>query len=618
MFNPGDVIDERYEVTGVLGQGGMAHVFHVRDPILERDAAVKVLRPHLTEADSGRFRREIRALAQLNHPGVVSIFDLGRSDLVYFVMELVAGGMVTDLGPLEGDTEALTRLLDAAIEIADTLGYIHRLGMVHRDLTPRNILLTSSGRPKVMDFGLVLLAETSKSLTRTGLTLGTPHYMAPEQAIGQATGFQVDLYAFGAVLYKMVTGSTPFDADNDQAVLYHHVYTELTPARELNPETPEDLERLLGRLLAKTPESRPTSAYAVADTLRSIRYKALSAKASEPLGGPSRLGVYPEGPAATLGLSKRWAAKLASGPQWPSGLSVGEGFLLVGQRGDSVTSLWPPDGSVHLEIATSDEVHLPPLVHRRQLYIASRDGGFQVHGWPEGNAVLSQEGSNLAGMLPYGLGIVFAISDGRIEYQSPAEGRAWKVALPSGVTAPPIAHRGTLLVTTDDGWLYCLDALSGKERLRVKVGTMRAAPTAHRGVVLLAERDGALHAFNLDSHEVLWTYDLGGDLWASPAAWRGLVFATSWDKDLRCLAHKTGDDVWACTLPGAVTGTPVVADGILYLTTESGHLLGFDARSGEALFEEQVSASPIQASPLVAAGRVYVASLDGTVTAFEA
>ena len=169
----------------------------------------------------------------------MSIFDLGRSELVYFVMELVAGGMVTDLGPLEADTEALTRLLDVAIDVADTLGYIHRLGMIHRDLTPRNILLTTSGRPKVMDFGLVLLTETSQSLTKTGLTLGTPHYMAPEQATGKATGFQADLYAFGAVLYKAVTGATPFDADNDQAVLYHHVYTELTPATELNSEIPE-------------------------------------------------------------------------------------------------------------------------------------------------------------------------------------------------------------------------------------------------------------------------------------------------------------------------------------------------------------------------------------------
>ena len=153
MFNPGDLINDRYEILGLLGKGGMAHVFRIRDQVLEREAALKVLRPHLTEADSGRFRREIRALAQLNHPGVVSIFDLGRSDLVFFVMELATGGPITDLGPLETNPEKLEGLLTVAIQVADTLGYVHRLGMVHRDLTPRNILLTASGQPKVMDFG---------------------------------------------------------------------------------------------------------------------------------------------------------------------------------------------------------------------------------------------------------------------------------------------------------------------------------------------------------------------------------------------------------------------------------------------------------------------------------
>ena len=618
MFNPGDVIDERYEVLGILGQGGMSHVFKVRDRRLDREAALKVLRPHLTETDSERFRREIRALAQLNHPGVVSIFDLGQAELVYFVMELIEGGMVTDLGPLEGDTEGLGTLLEVAIQVAETLGYFHRLGMVHRDLTPRNILLSGSGAAKVMDFGLVQLTETSQQLTRTGLTLGTPHYMAPEQATGSSTGAHTDLYAFGAVLYRMVTGITPFDADNDQAVLYHHVYSDLTPATEVNPETPEALARLLELLLAKAPEERPPSAYAVADALRSIRHRALKERAAEPLGGPSRQGVFPAGPAAALGLHKRWSVKLASGPQWPSGMTLGEGYLLIGQRSDAVTSLAPADGRVHLDIATPDEVQLPPLVHRHQLYIASRDGSFQVHDWPSGTPILEEDGVNLAGIVPYGPGVVLASGNGSVEFRLPDEGALWTTQLPSGVVAPPAAHRGSLLVATVDGWIYSLDARSGAERFRVEVGTMHSAPCAHGGVALLTEREGALHAFDLDRHEVLWSYDFDGPMWAAPAAWQGLAFAASWEKDLRALALKSGDDIWQAPLPGAVTATPVVADGILYLVTESGQLLGYDARSGKLLIELQVASSPIQASPLVAEGRVVVASLDGTVTAFEA
>src|SRR5690554_6342444 len=283
MFQTGELVDGRYEIIGNLGVGGMAHVFRARDIHLERTVALKVLRPHLTETDSERFRHEIRALAHLNHPGIVSIYDLSQGEHVYFAMELIEGGSITDLGPLEADIEPLERLLGAAVMVAEALGYVHRLGMVHRDLTPRNILVTPQGTPKVMDFGLVQLTETSRALTRTGFTLGTPQYMAPEQATGEPTGAATDLYAFGAVLYRTVTGVTAFDADNDQAVLYQHVYGQVTPPREINPQIPEALEVLILNLLQKDPSRRPTSGWAVADALRAVRSAELARATELPL-----------------------------------------------------------------------------------------------------------------------------------------------------------------------------------------------------------------------------------------------------------------------------------------------------------------------------------------------
>jgi serine/threonine protein kinase len=616
MFNPGDLINDRYEILGLLGKGGMAHVFRIRDQVLEREAALKVLRPHLTEADSGRFRREIRALAQLNHPGVVSIFDLGRSDLVFFVMELVTGGPITDLGPLETNPEKLEGLLTVAIQVADTLGYVHRLGMVHRDLTPRNILLTASGQPKVMDFGLVLLTETSQNLTRTGLTLGTPHYMAPEQATGTATGFQADLYALGAVLYKMITGVTPFDADNDQAVLYHHVYTDLIPAIEVNPTIPLSLSQLIANLLEKSPSARPGSAYVVADALRAIRRQCLTDSASLYLGGPSRQAYFPDGPPVGIGLAKRWSIKLDSGPQWPSGLAIGNGHLLVGQRLDKLTSLRLTDGELHLSIPTSDEVYLPPQLYNGNLYIPLRDGRCQTHSWPDGNYIEKFE-DNTCGLLPLGDRLIFAKSDGTVKCSLNTADTLWETALPSVPLNSPIFHEGFLFITTSNGWLHCLNPNTGIEVFRVEVGPMKAGPLGYRGVILLSEANGALHAFNLHARETLWSYDFEGALWSSPAAWNGLVFSASWGKDLHCLNLATGEDVWETTLPGPVTATPVLSGGVLYVPTETGQLLGFEARTGSPLFSEQISANPIQSSPLITSGRVYVASLDGTVSSFE-
>src|SRR6056297_1863307 len=248
----------------------MAQVFAAHDRHLDRHVAVKVLRPHLTETDAERFRREIRALARLSHPGIVTIFDLGQGEHVYFAMERIDGGPFTELGPYEGDVASQARLLRAAISVSETLGYVHRLGMVHRDLTPRNILLTPHGSPKLMDFGLVQLTETSRQLTRTGFTLGTPQYMAPEQATGDVTGAATDLYAFGVVLYRTVTGAAPFDADNDQAVLYQHVYGDAVPAIDRNPLVPPVLSDLIGSLLGKRPEERPRSGYVVAEALRTV------------------------------------------------------------------------------------------------------------------------------------------------------------------------------------------------------------------------------------------------------------------------------------------------------------------------------------------------------------
>jgi len=246
-FSVGDRVDNRYEISGTLGYGGMAHVYRAHDHHLARDGALKVLRPHLTEADQERFRREIKALAKLSHPGIVSIYDLGRGEYVYFAMELVEGGLFTDLGPLEPDLAPQLRFFEAAISVAEALAYVHRNDMVHRDLTPRNVLLSVQGHPKVMDFGLVQLAEATQQLTRTGFTLGTPHYMAPEQARGSALGAHTDIYALGAVLYRTVTGITPFEADNDQAVLYQHVYDTPRPAAALNPNVSAGLSRLIER-----------------------------------------------------------------------------------------------------------------------------------------------------------------------------------------------------------------------------------------------------------------------------------------------------------------------------------------------------------------------------------
>ncbi|MDZ7707683.1 MAG: serine/threonine-protein kinase [Trueperaceae bacterium] len=617
MFVAGDVLGDRYEIEGPLGQGGMAHVFAAHDRHLDRSVAVKVLRPHLTEIDAERFRREIRALARLSHPGIVSIFDLGQGEYVYFAMERIEGGPFTDLGPYESDVASQERLLRAAIAVAETLGYVHRLGMVHRDLTPRNILLTARGDPKLMDFGLVQLTETSRELTRTGFTLGTPHYMAPEQATGDATGAATDLYAFGVVLYRAMTGAAAFDADNDQAVLYQHVYGDVVPAIERNPLVPRELSDLVGALLEKRPEQRPRSGYVVAEALRNVLRSARATATGTPAAGASRTSVFPSGPAAPRALRERWRIRLDQGPQWPAGLAAAEGFLLAGLRSDALAVLRPADGGVHARFELADEVEHPPAYAEGRVWIASRDGGLAQIAWPEGRTVWRGDDVDAAGLAVVGDGLLVARRNGGLERWDAHHQVAWRAELGAAAATPPVLHRGEAVVLDTEGGLHAFDLADGRERFRADLAAAPSPAAAADGMLLLQERNGELHGFSLAEREVVWSYGLEGETWSGPAVWERRVYAAGWSRTLYCLSLLTGDDVWSRELPGAVTASPVIASGVVWVVTESGELLGFDARSGEPRDERQISHAPIQASPLPFGDRLVVAATDGTVVAFD-
>jgi serine/threonine-protein kinase len=618
FFKPGDLVDGRYYITGLLGYGGMAHVYRAHDQHLDRDVALKMLRPHLTEADQGRFRREIKALARFSHPGIVSIYDLGRGEHVYFAMELVEGGLFTNLGPLEADLEPFRRFIRAAVSVAEALAYVHHHGMVHRDLTPRNILMTEAGQPKVTDFGLVQLTEVSRELTRTGFTLGTPQYMAPEQAKGDATGAHTDLYSLGAVLYRTVTGVAPFEAENDQAVLFQHVYGELAPPKELNPNVPDDLNLVIESLLEKDPKKRPGSGYRVAEALRAVKARVASLSASQRGGGPAQQGLLADGPANPARLARRWELQLSDGPQWPAGLTAVKGFLLVGLRSEEVWVLHPVDGSTQARFSASDEVNSSVVWQEDTLYYSSRDGGLYALRWPSGEAYWEDREAGVVGSLvPYGGGLLLASGEGSLEERSVAGEtlRHYSAGEPFGTA--PVVHRGEIFAITRSGWLHGVDAGTFKGRFKTQIGEIVTQPAAKDGILLLPERTGDLHAFSLEARELLWSYDTEGQLWASPLAWQHYAFVASWAGVMRCLSLKTGDDIWEFDLGARVTATPVIAGGALYCVTEGGELVVLDARLGSLFYRDSVSSSPLQASPVVIGDTVVVAALNGTVRAYR-
>lgn len=285
----GDQIQDRYVLEEGLGRGGMAEVWRALDRNLERPVAIKFLAPQLTldPAFLVRFFSEAQSVAGLSHPNVVSVLDFGEHEgSPYLVMEHVPGGAVTEL---TGDPLQPDRAAEVVRDAALGAGAAHERGVIHRDIKPGNILLCEDGRAKIADFGIASSAFSEK-LTATGQVIGSPHYIAPEQAAGKGSVPGSDVYALGVVLYELLTGHPPFDADNATAIAIAHVDREPEPPSKSVPDLDPGLEAVVLRALTKDPANRFRNGNELAHALEEV----------VPALGGVALGTVPPAAAATL------------------------------------------------------------------------------------------------------------------------------------------------------------------------------------------------------------------------------------------------------------------------------------------------------------------------------
>jgi len=251
----------RYHILEQLGEGGMAVVYRAFDTRLETDVAVKVIRtenlaPNVLDRVRKRFEREAKALAKLTHPNIVKITDYGEHDgIPYLVMPLLPGGTLKRRVGKPTSWEVAVRDL---ILIAEALGYAHKHKIIHRDIKPSNILITETGEPMITDFGVakVFELEETQDLTGTGVGVGTPEYMAPEQGLGQLVDGRADIYALGIMLYEMLTGRKPYRADTPMAVMLKKATEPIPRPSKYLSGLPNNVEKVLLKTLAKNPENR--------------------------------------------------------------------------------------------------------------------------------------------------------------------------------------------------------------------------------------------------------------------------------------------------------------------------------------------------------------------------
>ncbi|MEV6120332.1 Stk1 family PASTA domain-containing Ser/Thr kinase [Streptomyces sp. SID8352] len=292
----------RYQLRDLLGEGGMASVHLAYDSVLDRQVAIKTLHTELGRepAFRERFRREAQAVAKLTHTNIVSVFDTGEDDLdgmttPYIVMEYVEGrplGSVLDEAVRRQGAMPADQALGVTADVLAALEISHEMGLVHRDIKPGNVMITKRGVVKVMDFGIARAMQSGvTSMTQTGMVVGTPQYLSPEQALGRGVDARSDLYSVGIMLFQLVTGRLPFDADSPLAIAYAHVQEEPVAPSSVNRALPPAVDALVARALKKNPNERFPSAEAMRDECLRVAASFRAAPPSIVPGAPTSSGA---------------------------------------------------------------------------------------------------------------------------------------------------------------------------------------------------------------------------------------------------------------------------------------------------------------------------------------
>jgi serine/threonine protein kinase len=264
----------RYEVISELGQGAMGVVYKARDPLIDRVVAIKTINLGLAQEEKeeyeARFYQEARAAGRLNHPNIVTIYDVGKSgDIAYIAMEFLQGCELRDLLREKGKLP-VGQVLDIVAQVASGLAYAHEHGIVHRDIKPSNIMVIRDGHVKITDFGIARMASSAVR-TQTGMVLGSPKYMSPEQVLGKVIDQRSDIFSLGVMLYEMLSGIAPFAGENVNAIMFQTLNTVPVAPGKLNAYVPDMLNFIVAKALAKGVDDRYQNARDFSIDLRACR-----------------------------------------------------------------------------------------------------------------------------------------------------------------------------------------------------------------------------------------------------------------------------------------------------------------------------------------------------------
>ncbi|MFD9725644.1 PQQ-binding-like beta-propeller repeat protein [Streptomyces sp. NPDC059072] len=647
----GRLLAGRYELDDrPLASGAMGEAWAAWDPKMQRRVVVKLVRPLPgRQPNVPAVFREARTAARANHPGIVTVHDV-ESDTTgdwFLVMELITG---QDLSRVldSGETLAVATVLDWSAQVADALQAAHDEGVVHRDLKPSNLMLTESGRIKILDFGIAGFLDNASADSEP---IGSWPYMAPERILGSRGDARTDLYALGCVLYELLTGRPPFGDLSGFPLLAAHKDTVPVPVGKAVSGLPRGLDELVAALLAKEPDDRPSTAAHVRDRLRELAAEPPAPAPPTPEREPQETAPprppdarthdrprpqVPPSPTLKNPTARRPSAVPAGAapPSTPPApdrarrrrvLSLVVGVvvcavavtLLIGYLQDPRKLWFTPIGAQGYFAVSEHTAFLPGPANGT---VEARDTASGELRWTyrTGDTTGSVKVEAVAGGSVYvvtGEGVIHAVTaaTGERRWTEPADGKA--------VGYRALAVAGSSLYAVSNEEIRALDAVSGEHRwLRSVRGGAHVAATpdtvyvsavADQPGVEYDERDADLYAVEAATGTLKWSYSTAKPIRSAPAVYEDTVYIGSWDEQLHALDAATGASKWTYDAGEPIGSTPAVADGVVYVMTQYGTVIALDARTHREAWRRNARKYGTGGrAPRVVEGVVYVADGD--------
>lgn len=618
-LGPGQVLQDRYLIQGVLGRGGMGAVYQARDlhfGTVQRLCAVKemvtsTVDQYLRDEMVRSFEREAETLATLSHPAIPRIFDFFNfGACVYLVLELIHG---LDLGAMMGMTTAflpVEQVRGWGMQLCDVLTYLHTLQptpIIFRDMKPSNIMIDKDRRVRLIDFGIARTLQPDRKVTM----IGTQGYAAPEMYSGRPE-LRSDIYALGATLHHLLTRVDP---QNERPFSFDE-----RPIRGVNPDVPEALASVVMRALSYDPEQRYPSAEAMKQSLlESDPSTVVTRPHSYAHDTPQPLEPPAETKSEATGAVCAWAFPCEDAVRTRP--LVYNGVVYAGADDNNLWAVDAKSGSLRWRFPAGAPITASPAYAAGALYFGSADHKLYALDIRSGKMIwqLKTEGE-IHARPAAGSGLVLAGSDDGYLYALKAGAsypqKVWTRDCLAPVRSAPVIENGRIYFGTHDGELMCLDA-SGAELWRV-TGRRRivAQPLIVDQLIYFGSIDCNIYAVQVDHPVIEWNFRTKGEVTAAAAYADGKVFIGAADGSFYALDSLGGQEVWRYPVGKPVVSAATIFRETVYFGALDGAVYALHAKTGELIWRYQTG-GPIHSSPTVADGAIYIGSDDGHIYAFQ-